>query len=76
MDLPWHFQSDVVARYVSELPQPEVPGYFTFDARLAWQRDHVELAIVGQNLADRRHPEFSPGAEIPRSVYGSVTVRW
>ena len=33
----------------------------TLDARLAWSpRKNLEFAIVGQNLLDDRHPEFSP----------------
>ena len=81
MDLPAHFQIDVTARYVEKLPTPHVPGYFTFDARLAWQYKHVELALVGQNLWADRHAEFNasstaPAQEIPRSVYGKVTWRF
>jgi hypothetical protein len=42
----------------------------------------VELAIVGQNLLDDRHPEFAPTfigtqkAEVERSVYGMVVWRY
>lgn len=79
-DLPHGFEFDVVARYVDALPAPAVPGYFTFDARLAWRlRPHIELALVGQNLWDKRHPEFGAAAsrqEIPRSVFGKVTWRF
>jgi iron complex outermembrane receptor protein len=79
LDLPAHFQFDVTARYVDALPFPAVPGYFTFDARLAWQFKHLELSVVGQNLWDDSHPEFGAAAtrqEIPRSIYGKVTFRW
>jgi iron complex outermembrane receptor protein len=79
LDLPAHFECDLVARYVDTLPKPNVPGYFTFDARLAWHCRNLEIAVVGQNLWDRRHPEFgTAGAreEIPRSVYGKVTLRF
>lgn len=80
VDLPAHFQFDATARYVDMLPSPVVPGYFTFDVRLAWQyKDNLELSLVGQNLLDNRHPEFSSPAahwEIPRSIYGKVTWRF
>jgi iron complex outermembrane receptor protein len=77
LDLPRGFQFDVSARYVDGLPSPEVPSYFTFDARLAWwPKTNLEVSVVGQNLWNQRHSEFgSPGArhEIPRSVFGKVS---
>jgi iron complex outermembrane receptor protein len=79
MDLPGHMQFDTVMRYVDVLPTtiltPRVLAYFTADARLAWQYEHWELAIVGQNLLDNQHPEGG-ALEIPRSVYGKVTWRF
>jgi iron complex outermembrane receptor protein len=76
IDLPCHFEFDSVFRYVAELPDPNVPGYFTMDLRLAWHPTrNFEVSIVGQNLVDDRHPEFGPIAtrqEIPRSVYGKL----
>jgi iron complex outermembrane recepter protein len=76
MNLPHNVSLDWVARYVSRLPMPEVPDYFTFDVRLAWRpKPNLELSIVGQNLWDDQHPEFGPRStrqEIPRSVYGKV----
>jgi iron complex outermembrane recepter protein len=76
MDLPAHFQLDLVARYVDTLNNPHVPGYGTFDARLAWwYKGCLEFSIVGQNLWDNQHPEFGAVAtrrEIPRSVFGKI----
>jgi iron complex outermembrane recepter protein len=76
LDLPAHFQFDVVGRYVDTLENPHVPSYVSFDARLAWRwGDNLEISIVGQNLWDDQHPEFGAGAtreEIPRSVFGKV----
>lgn len=80
VDLPAHFQFDVVARYVDTLRNPNVPSYISFDARLAWQyKDRLEISVVGQNLWDDQHPEFGAAAsrqEIPRSIYGKVTWRF
>ena len=77
VDLPGHVELDAGLRYVDRLPAPPVPGYVELDARLAWRPiKNVELAIVGQNLLDNRHPEFGAPAtrqEIQRSVYGKVT---
>jgi iron complex outermembrane receptor protein len=80
-DLGEDWELDVWGRYVSELPERGVDGYFTFDMRLGWRpADGIELAIVGQNLADSEHLEFTPElidttpTEVPRSVYGKVTV--
>jgi iron complex outermembrane receptor protein len=79
LDLPHGFQLDLVGRYVDSLPAPYVPGYFTFDARLAWRYRNLELSIIGQNLSEPRHPEFGNPAtrqEIPRSVFGKVTLEF
>lgn len=60
-----------------------IPGYVTLDARIAWTPSRFwEIALVGQNLLDDRHPEFIPEyintipSEIPRSVYGKVTWKY
>lgn len=77
LDLPGNFQFDTVLRYVDSLqgPASDVSAYISLDARLAWHYRNMELAIVGQNLLDDRHPELGP-QEIPRSVYGRLTLRW
>ena len=77
--LPANFQFDTTARYVDTLPHPGVPGYFTFDLRLAWTCRRFEFSVVGQNLWDGQHAEFGAAAarqEIPRSIYGKVTCRF
>jgi hypothetical protein len=45
--------------------------------RLGW-RPHrvVELSVVGKNLHDPQHPEFSTAVEIQRSVWGQIAFRW
>ena len=60
-----------------------IDGYVTMDARIAWKPlKTLELALVGQNLFQRRHPEYIPetinttASEVPRSVYGKVTWRF
>ncbi len=81
----------VIARYVDSLGYRDYytgvlfcPSYIEMDLRLAWRpREHLELALVGQNLLDSHHYEFvpsldmfSPLNEVPRSVYGSVAWRY
>jgi len=81
MDLPENLTLDLIGRYVERLPAYSVNSYIEMDARLAWQDParHLEVAVVGQNLVHDSHAEFSPStqrSEIPRGVYGSVTVRF
>jgi iron complex outermembrane recepter protein len=82
LTLPGNVEFDSFFRYVDRLnqPGPTVPSYFSLDLRLAVHpAENIEIALVGQNLLDRRHAEFGPVAtrqEIPRSVYGKVTWRF
>lgn len=69
MDLPAGFQLDATVRYVDQLPQPQVPSYVAVDVRLAWRsRSNIEIALIGQNLLDRRHLEFLPASPSPRRI--------
>jgi iron complex outermembrane receptor protein len=80
MDLGRNVDFDLSLRYVSELSDQKIPGYVAADARLAWRpQPGLELAIVGQNLFDDRHPEFVTGDvrhEIERSAFATLTYRW
>ena len=83
IDLPHGFEFDAALRYVDSLPALHVPGYLELDLRLAWRlSENVEFSIVGHNLLDNSHPEFKPTiiatqpAEIERSIYGKITVRF
>lgn len=68
--------------YVDDLTGINVPGYYRFDTKLSYPlTDDIELSLVGQNLLDDRHQEFTPflfknAAEIGRSVYGSVAFKF
>jgi len=80
MDLSDKIQWDTTVRYVDNLPHQFVPAYWAMDVRLAWLPcKNLELAVVGQNLLDNRHPEFgTPPSrkEIQHSIYGKVTWRF
>ena len=73
LDLPANFQLDITFRYIDQLPQPYIPDYLTFDARVAWVRNAWEISLNGQNLWEDRHREFI--FYIPRTLYGNITCR-
>lgn len=66
-------------RYTDDLGSEtfgSVEDYWSFDARLAWRfNPRLEFSLVGQNLFDKRHYEYAPGAfsplvtENPRRFY-------
>lgn len=68
---------------VEYIDRTSIPGYVTMDVRLAWKPvKNLELSLVGQNLFQRRHPEYIPEfinttpSDVPRSVYGKVTLNF
>jgi iron complex outermembrane receptor protein len=79
LQLPRDVQFDSALYYVDRLNAINVDNYLRLDLRLAWQPiSGLELSVVGQNLLDNYHPEFSPfiyqtSSEIGRSVYGKVS---
>jgi iron complex outermembrane receptor protein len=80
LDLPHHVKFDAILRYVDDLPHPATPAYLTADVRIAWSPyPNFEVAFVGRNLFDEKHPEFSssrPGMtrEVGRGFFG--TLKW
>ncbi|HEX7679932.1 MAG TPA: TonB-dependent receptor, partial [Thermoanaerobaculia bacterium] len=74
---------DSAAYYVSALTSQGLPGDTRVDTRLAWQATpRCELSLVGQNLLNGFHREFSGPADaaasapVSRNVYGKVTWRF
>lgn len=72
---------DAMAYYVNDIKPTatiSIPQYTRLDLRLGWKPlQDMELSVVGQNLLDDRHGEFSPfiynnQAQIGRSFYGQV----
>jgi iron complex outermembrane receptor protein len=68
---------DVFARHIDDLPSPTIDAYTEINARLGWRvTDSLELAIVGADLIDSSHEEFTspslPRREIRRSIYLSA----
>ena len=70
MDLPYDLQLDLIARRVTSL-SGQIPSYNALDARLAWRKEHWEVALMGQNLNGGQR-EFG-NLEIPRSVFAKLS---
>ena len=65
---------DLWFRYVDRLSENDVDDYTSLDARLAYRPTAgLELSVVGQNLLEPRHSEFS-SIEVERSIY--VKADW
>lgn len=81
MDLPKHFQLDLIGRYVDALPAenitrlPSTPAYIELNARVAWEYKNITLSVNGNNLLTDYHVEFGR-ALVKRSVTGKVVFRF
>ena len=78
--LPRNIRLDLWLRYVDSLERDHVDDYAELDARFAWTPlKSLELSLVGQNLLNSRHDEFSndffgtPATRTDRSMYGKMT---
>lgn len=72
LDLTPQIDIDLWLRYVGRLPEREIDSYTVLDARLAWRpTPDLELSLVGQNLLESEHSEFST-LEVERSIYAKV----
>lgn len=83
-----NISADAFLRYVGKLKALAVPGYTELNLRLAWRlRPSLELALVGENLLDARHPETGSAAsatqpqarsgnEIERSIFAEFRWTW
>lgn len=68
---------DTTLYYVDQLAGLNIDDYLRLDMRLGWQvADGITFNLVGQNLLDDSHPEFSgptgDPAEISRAFYGQL----
>lgn len=70
---------DTNVYYVGKLSQDDVKDNIRLDLNLGWQiQDNVRFNLVGQNLLNDAHREFSPenslnAAEVQRSVFGKIS---
>jgi len=61
-------------RWVDGLDDVGVKAYSAFDMTAIWRvSERVELSLLGANLLDPQHAEFSGGKEISRSLTGQFT---
>ena len=72
---------DLWLRYVDQLTGSDIDDYVTLDARLGYRPSSTLLVeLVGRNLVEPSHPEFSPEivatspSEVERSVYGKISL--
>ncbi|CAK0764804.1 iron complex outermembrane recepter protein [Gammaproteobacteria bacterium] len=76
-----NWELDTALYHVTSLPALAVSGYTRLDLRLGWRLRHgVEVSLVGQNLTDNRHFEYSStetvAAEVPRALFGRVELHF
>ena len=70
---------DLLLRHVGRLPNPQVPAYTAFDARLGWWLSpNMELSLTLRNAFDAHHAEFGAAAtasELERAFFVKATWR-
>ncbi len=79
-----NIQFDNYLYYVDEIKvsTSNINPYLRFDSRIAWSpTKKVEISLVGQNLLDDKHQEFSEAiytvpSEIGRSVYAKLAIKF
>jgi iron complex outermembrane receptor protein len=83
IDMPFNTECDVWVRYVDDAQGNMIDSYTEMDLRLGWKPSkNIELSVCGQNLLHKSHPEYTENyvlnvpTEVPRSVYGKVTLRF
>ena len=80
-DLRHDLELDAALYMVDQLPSLDIPGYARLDLRLAWRPvPDLELSLIGSNLLDARHSEYTEmqtvETEVPRSIVGKLVWRW
>ena len=79
LDLGPRTEFDLTLRYVGALAQPVVPSYTALDLRVGWHlRSNLDLSLLGQNLLDSGHGEFTDVAtrtDFKRAVYLKLLCR-
>lgn len=81
MNLRDDLEFDTTLYYVESVPHYNIPSYMRLDVGLTWHvNDDMDIAIVGQNLLDRAHPEYDDDSivatEVQRGIFGKLTYRF
>lgn len=81
--LPGNLQLGLWLRYVDRLQRDSVGSYTELDASIIWNPvRQLELALVGKNLLNKYHDEFSsdlfgfPSTRSERGMYGKLTWKF
>lgn len=82
MDLSDSVSLDAFVYYTAETNEGDVPSFWRFDLRLAWQlSEQLEWSIQGTNLSDSAHLEMptsygSRPSQVPRTVYTQLSWKY
>jgi len=79
LDLPKHFEQDLMLRYVDKLPGLNIPSYYSLDLHIGWKPvSQVQLSFGAQDLLNSQHLEFIPEflntlpTQVRRTFYGGI----
>ena len=79
LDLPKHFEQDLMLRYVDKLPGLNIPSYYSLDLHVGWKPiSQIQLSFGAQNLLNSQHLEFIPEfintlpTQVRRTFFGSI----
>lgn len=80
-DLQDNLEWNTTLYYVDNVAHYNIPAYLRLDTGITWHiNENVDLAVIGQNLLDRAHPEFGDPAyastEVQRALLGTLTWRF
>jgi iron complex outermembrane receptor protein len=88
LDLPCRLELNGDVSFVDQVAAPygmgqmNIPSYVRLDLGLVWHATrNLELGVWGENLAQARHVEYTSYTstlvtEIPRGVFGRITIRF
>lgn len=83
VQLPYKLEFNSMFHYTDRLMAHDINNQARLDLRLAWvPTDKLELSIVGQNITNKQHAEFTTpfnvvqNTAIPRSVYARIIRRF
>jgi len=76
MDIMDNVQFDMAVKYVEALKEYEIPTYIKTDCRFSYKlSNHLQCQIIGQNIQDPAHPEYS-SVELKRLIFGRVVFQY
>jgi iron complex outermembrane recepter protein len=79
-DLPHRQELDLIVRYVSERPNPNVPAYTALDVRWGWHvDDRIEVSLTAENVGNPLHAEWGSAinrVEFERAYFAKILIRF